>query len=313
MADGIGASQKLTSRETCATSTNRGSRDGRQTETRVEKNFVNITGVGPRSGGPKKALILGDSHANHLRPLAAYIGKKYRINFTFYTAHGCPPVFGAYKIYGINKTATGHKREAGCRKQTERWRSLIQEKKFDYVGLAARWTALYEDNKYGPYTVRRDFLVTDDTIVLDAETSRQTFIRQLRITIDEIRATGAQVLLFSQVPNQGKNIRGCSAVPSYVISAASIDIRCGGIRKKLALERIAFTDHFFERLAERPGVDAVIPSRIFCPEDLDHCLSVVGRTSLYFDNDHINEYGALLYAKKWEASPEFPFVRNSGN
>lgn len=274
--------------------------------------FGGIVSVGSRKASARTALIIGDSHANHLRALADYIGKKYDVQFTIYVGFGCPPVFGTYKIYAINRTSMGKDRQESCRLQIERWRTLVASRDFDYVGLAARWAWLYESTQYGPYRMRQDYLVTDERADHDAESSRAIFIEHLARTVDEIRARGPQVLLFAQVPHQGKKLEDCSAVPGYLIEAASIGMRCGGIDRELALSRLAFTDEFFIELGKRDGVTAVIPSRYFCSAGQRHCTSFSGSAALYQDNNHLNHFGSMYYARRWEESPEFPFVDGAG-
>ncbi|MGR8921649.1 MAG: acyltransferase family protein, partial [Gammaproteobacteria bacterium] len=269
--------------------------------------FANLVTVGSRAADARLALLLGDSHANQLAPLADFLGKRHGVRFFIYSGFGCPPLFGTWKIYAINDTATGRDREQACRQQVERWRELVSERRFDYVGLAARWAWLYEGDRYGPYRMREDYLVVDSDTPLEREASRAVFRRQLKSTIDAIRATGAEVLLFSQVPHQGKTLDDCSSVPGYIVSRESIGARCGGIDRELALARLAFTDDYLAAAAG-DGVHAVVPSRYFCPPDRNQCTAFVGRTSLYQNNNHINTYGAIYYARRWEADPDFPLA-----
>lgn len=253
-----------------------------------------------------KVLVIGDSHAEHLKHGLDYLGKKYGFTIDFYVATGCPPIFGAHKIYGQGGIANPPPRQELCKEQTRIWEDFIFRYQYDFVALSSRWAWLYESTYYERFRIRNDYLVDRENPVYTVAASRKTFQKQLKYTVDTILSSGAKAIIFSQVPNHGKNPEGCDNVPKYIINAGRLNARCSGVSRKTATERLAFTDATVTALAGQKGVFAVVPSRYFCPAGATACLAFSGNTRMYTDADHVNPSGSMFLARAWEDDPAFP-------
>ena len=256
----------------------------------------------------KKVLVLGDSHAEHLTFGLDYLGKKYGFVVDFYVSTGCPPIFGTYKVFGVGGIKNPPPRQELCKRQTGKWERFVTDHHYDFVVLASRWAWLYEPMQYEKYRIRNDFLVEPHDPVYTVDGSRETFSKYLPLTIESISRSGAVPIVFSQVPNVGKNPDGCDDVPRYVINDGAMNRRCSGVSAAAALQRLKFTDTTIRETTRRLGAFSVIPSEYFCDPEQIECRGFDGTTRLYKDADHVNEAGSLFLAKRWEADQRFPFA-----
>jgi len=268
------------------------------------KGFPRIYGFGSKADDAKRAILIGDSHADQYRDTVDYLGKRHNINFTMSKFPGCPPIFGTYKIYGSTKNT---KKQERCKVQIEHWQKLLKAEKFDYVLLASRWAWLFEPTQYGEYNYRRDYLVDAKNPVLDTETSRKIFTEKLAETVDKISSFGSHVIVFSQIPNAGKNITKCNEVPRYIFTKDAINRRCVGVTKKQALNRLSYTNKIIRQLGKKENVTGILPSNYLCRKGQSHCDVIRNNTLIYYDDDHINEFGGIEFAKRWERRKDFPF------
>ena len=269
------------------------------------------SGLGLARRDAAKALVIGDSHAGQFTALYDSLGKAHNINVTLFTLPGCPPIFGTFKVYGERGIERPIPRQTACRDLIVEWERIVRSGGFDYVVLASRWAWLFEPTEYGPYTIRRDFLVDAANPVYTTEAARQVFADGLARTIDVIRDSGAEAIVISQVPNQGKRLDGCDAIPTWIVSEAALVRRCTGIDGETARARLAFTNRTISALAGREGVHVLIPSDIFCADDRLGCRAYADGVSLYRDSNHVNRFGAMYLARTWEQMPDFPFRQAS--
>lgn len=256
----------------------------------------------------KKILVLGDSHAGHLKGLSKYLSKKYNLSFTFFTFQGCPPVLGTYKIYGAPKGITEESlKQRACRVQTAIWEEHLKANKYDYVFLSSRWNWLFEPRGYYDTKQRRDLLVDKSNRQFSVADSRAVFSLYLDRTVKTIQLTGAKAVLFGQVPHSGKDLEGCDNIPTILVSEEDIDKRCNHVPRSFVLQRSKFSDQEIQRIASINGANAVIPTRYFCKENSEFCQLIYNGVRLKDDDDHLNEFGSVYLAKEWESSDGFPF------
>jgi peptidoglycan/LPS O-acetylase OafA/YrhL len=256
----------------------------------------------------KKVLVLGDSHAGHLKGLSQYLSKKYNLSFTFFIFQGCPPVFGTYKVYGAPK---GIKQESlkqrTCREQTAIWEEHLKANEYDYVFLSSRWNWLFEPREYFDTKQRRDLLIDKSNRKFSVADSKAVFSLYLDRTVKAIQLTGARAVLFGQAPHSGKDLEGCDNVPTILVSEDDIDKRCNHVPRSFILQRSKFSDQEIQRIASINGATAVIPTKYFCKESSEFCQLIYNGVRLKDDDDHLNEFGSVYLAKEWEVSEDFPF------
>jgi peptidoglycan/LPS O-acetylase OafA/YrhL len=264
--------------------------------------------IGNDKNSRTRVLVLGDSHAGHLRGGALYLSNKYNISFTFFTFTGCPPVFGTYKVYGapgaIQKESM---KQIKCREQTKIWEEYVRVNKFDYVILSSRWNWLFEPRKYYDTKQRRDLLVDKSNPKFSVNESKKSFLHFIDYTIKIIQTSGAQAIIFGQVPHSGKDLEGCDNIPKILISENSINRRCNHVPRMFVLQRSEFSNTTIKNITSKNNALAVIPTDFFCKENTEYCQIYYKGTRLKNDDDHINMYGSVYLAQKWEEHEEFPF------
>ena len=248
------------------------------------------------SQSPIRGIVIGDSHAGHFSRALDRIGRGENVVFDYWTFVGCPPIFGTYKIYWRSGLRVESQTQVACRQQIRDWERAILAGKYDLVVLAARWTHLFEDTRYGELEVEFAQLAEVDTPVGSRKQGREIFESHLRETVEKIGATGAQILLVGQVPNLGRPIEGCRELSRFLYSARDatrlIARRCGsGVTRETATSRLAYSDKVFESLAGRKGVWAFLPGRILCPDQQPRCTSVADGLPLHRDADHLSSHG----------------------
>jgi len=255
-----------------------------------------------------KVLIMGDSHAKQLSTLARYYSEKYDVNFTLYSFLGCPPIFGTYKTY------TNKDNEAQCAQQVREWAKFSKSKKFDYVILSSRWNWLVEPTSYHKFEILRRYLrlaqdtQKETTEQSELERSKQIFESQVGITLRQLQRNGSKVILFTQVPHNGRAMEGCDNVPDILFSKKRFANRCNFVPIKYVNERGRYVKSVFSKFAEgSKNVTMVNTQDAFC--DDDRCVFFKDGVRLRRDDDHINRYGALELAKVWEKQSGFPFSK----
>lgn len=272
-----------------------------------ETPWTHVYELGSRSQNATKVLVLGDSHAAQLKAGAEYLSLKYDLLFTFYTFTGCPPVFGTYKVYGAPRSIKKENRkQIQCRKQTEKWEKFVANNHFDYVILSSRWNWLFESTEYYDTKQRRDLLVDRNNPVFSVEASRHVFEQYLNRTIQTIQESGAEAIVFGQVPHIGKDIQGCNDIPKVFFNDKDIELRCNHIPMKYVLGRSEFSNRVIRKVASENGAVSVIPTDYFC-QGGEYCQTLFKGIRLKDDDDHVNSYGAVFLIKHWEESSDFPF------
>lgn len=265
--------------------------------------YSNAQDVGSRNPDAKTALIIGDSHAAHIRGAFGYIGKKHNIKVTLWYYVGCNPLFGTTHIF-----AAPDPREEGCRIQNNAWENHLKTNKYDYVIISSRWAWAVEPSQYGPYKVPQQYIVDTANPVKTIDASRKVFAEKLGSTVDAALKSAGQVIVFAQSPNIGKSLDGCDNVPRYILSERQVIERCKALDKPTILQRQEFTNSVVRGIAaSRERVHAVIPTEYFCSDDQENCVTSADGYRLFQDETHFTVEGAKYLALKWEKTPSFPF------
>lgn len=285
----------------------------------VEFNYTHFGNAHTYFGHPgrPRVLVLGDSHAGRLRALSYHLNQRFGIHVEIWTGRGCPPLFGVRKVYSLRRQF-----EQPCRYLSKAWRAIIPKSNFSAVILAARWSWLVEGPKYGDFEIRQDFLIEDDLEFdeshlpplpasdeecLQAQaTSRGLFKKALRTTAQEITASGAQVIITSQVPNLGRSPRGCLTAGGArtALKRGVQPGKCVGVSRLTALQRLRFVNNEIRAVARLDNVTALVPSRYFCDnqlQDSTRCRALLDRLLLYDDSTHISSLGSAFLTLRWQA------------
>lgn len=271
--------------------------------------YSNAQDVGSREPDARSALIIGDSHAAHIRGAFDYIGKKYNIKVTLWYYVGCNPLFGTTHVF-----AAPDPREKGCIAQNDAWENHLKSNKYDYIIISSRWAWAVEPSEYGPYKIPQQFIVDVKNPIKTLDESRKVFVRSLERTTNAALKSASQVIVFAQSPNIGKSLDGCDNVPRYILSERQIIERCKTIDKATILQRQEFTNGVVRDLAsDNPNIHAVIPTDFFCSGNNENCTTSADGYRLFQDETHFTVEGAKFLAVQWEKTVNFPFAKTVTN
>ncbi|QKE65466.1 acyltransferase [Aquipseudomonas campi] len=283
---------------------------------KIENPWATLKTMAPRTVAPqKKVLVLGDSHASHLSSMGKYYVSKYHVEWTTYTFTGCPPIFGHYKIYNIERLNDPPKQIA-CREQIKTWESFINKHsgEFDYVILSSRWNWMFNHENFNGTTLRKNLLVSNkNPLPLNTDTSKENFVNGLQYTTKIITKNGMTPIIFGQPPLSSKPLKGCDEVPRYIFDNDSIQRRCNIDPYSEIIARGAFVDSTLRNAAAH-GIKntlTVVSIDLFCDHKLRSCNKFAYDTRLFDDTNHLNKFGSLWVAKEWEKFPDFPFSQNT--
>jgi peptidoglycan/LPS O-acetylase OafA/YrhL len=234
-------------------------------------------------------VFFGDSHADFIQgglfPAAQEAG------FRFYsvTRSACPPVPGL--------TRTGPAASDACDGFVRDVIDYAERDDFGVVVLGARWIAGvaedgFDNGEGGAESAPGDFLTPIGTAPQDGAERQAAVIATYVQSVQDLLAAGLRVVLVYPVPEAGWN------VPEELAR-----------RRERSDEPVTLsTDHavFLERQApilaafdaiDSPHLYRARPSDVLCDGALPgRCLNSIGDQPLYFDDDHLNDFGARLIA-----------------
>ncbi|MGH1540977.1 MAG: acyltransferase family protein [Arenicella sp.] len=239
-----------------------------------------------------KVLIIGDSHAEHLRFGLHDFGIRNSVKFEAWTFAGCPPIWQTYKIYGLH-SRTPLPRQAYCKNLIKEWKKKIDNSEYDAVIISSRWMWLHEPTTYGERKpLRRDLLVDITKPSFSIESSRELFASRILDTVSDITKNGTKAIIFSQVPLLVRNVQGCDQVPHWLYSQKKLKTRCDPqIDYKSQLARLEYTNNIIKSLRNK-NILPIIPSDYICTQQKELCHTLINNRSIYLDDNHLNVYGS---------------------
>ena len=223
--------------------------------------------VGGNEDVPATQLFWGDSHAAALLPAIENNARREGRPVWLYSMSACPPIL----------SDDPRQRCKDFNEQTmERVRSLgIKD-----VVLASNWS-LYV---YGREDGDKKVLLNSQDDTVQAE---QRMAAALKARVAALRATGAQVWLFKEVPLQRKG------TINRLTSLARIGRSAEGLGRPLEehLARQHFLSSLFDSMsAADPGVHVIDPTPLMCGNGV--CGIEVNGHSQYKDEDHLSDAGS---------------------
>ena len=247
--------------------------------------------------GPGPAVAFyGDSHADALQgglfPLAE------RAGFRFYsvTRSSCPPVTG------LTRTPGG---DDACDDFVRGVEDYLASADFPVVVLAARWSAGLADaafdNGEGGVDPRPNDVLTPlgASPTGDPDRIRLVVARYVE-TIERLLAAGHRIVLIYPIPEAGWN------VPEELARRRE----AAGHPVTLSTPRAAYDARHAAVIAafdaiDDPRVFRVRPADLLCDTLVPgRCVNSIGDQPLYFDDDHLNNTGALLVGERILAAIE---------
>ena len=141
--------------------------------------------LNPATDAPAEFIVAGDSHAGALRSAFQQIAKRVGQQGRLITTPGCTPLVGIDALVALDK----------CRNLQERTIDLVKRHGIQRVFLAARWTAVTDND----WATRNQL---GEGTPLGRPLSRLDFSRGLAATVDAYTALGVHLYIVEQVPQQ---------------------------------------------------------------------------------------------------------------
>ena len=249
----------------------------------------------PGDPGPGVAFY-GDSHADALQGAMFTLAKQAGLRFYSVTRSACPPV------PGLTRTPGGNLR---CDDFVRGVEAYVDAAGFGVVVLAARWTAgvapgPFDNGEGGVDGKPGDFLTPVGATPADDADRAARVISAYVAAVENLLARGHRVVLVYPVPEAGWNVpeelarrREAAGHP------LTLSTPLAAYQRRQSAVTAAFD------AIESPKLYRVRPADLLCREIVPgRCVTSIGDQPLYFDDNHLNNTGALLVGERILAAIE---------
>jgi len=232
----------------------------------------NICEIGDKTASTRSFLLWGDSHAASLAHAIDIQAKKNGRAGGLIYYPGCPPLIGITLFYYSDTFRCIEVNDAVLR--------LLARTHITTVIMHARWVFVVNGTHY------RNERGKPMVYSLEGKLFKQDAISAaLDRTLQLLTNQGIKVYLVAGIPEIGFDVP--SALGRRKIFGWSVDIRPSLIefnrRQKNVLEML-------EYYTRKYGVEILYPHQALC--DKEKCAVEIDGASLYFDNNHLSEFGA---------------------
>lgn len=271
--------------------------------------YANMTGdrrvesIASGQADAPKVLVIGDSHAGHLRyGLINHLAPQ-GIDVDLSTLTGCQPLFGLTIYRKVTE-----KPDALCIAYDEARKELVASGGYDTVILAARWNTPVGEREIEGRSLDYIDLVEVDSVdaVPSLALSRDLFQSSFKTTLDQILDTGAKVVILGQVPSPGRNLAQCQSLFPWAATPASVTARCAALNADQIAKRSEFADTVIEDAALDPNVTYVNSRDLYCKDGVCAMNDPDTGEFLYLDSNHLSDAGSVFQFK--EADKAFGLV-----
>ncbi|WGL96886.1 acyltransferase family protein [Arsenophonus nasoniae] len=235
--------------------------------------------------GAKKALLIGDSHANHFWNFFDVIGKNAGVSIKSLSSSSCLalPRIKQYQWIGHNIINTD------CEKNTNYYFEKIKTEKFDFIIIAERWSTY------------ADFLVTQQEAGIQNNPKNAIF-HALDKALLAIEQSGARPVLVKEVAHMPGQYLNCfySKVKNRTFHNERSFDKCNFNINQTINNTLWVEDMFKKIQTKHPSVMFIETNNIQCQNS--NCLGNIDRVPVYRDNGHLTDYASyklgLDYIKK---------------
>ena len=246
---------------------------------------------------PAEAILWGDSHALAILPAVDVVYARHHEAAIFAQQGGCPPLLGVYvRDFSTAKSnllhswidGRGFGRSERCKRHTEAVLSWIVRNHIGTVILAAHWIAYTEDKHSRRLT---DSQSPENYSMLENAT---VFSRGLDSLLAALEREHVRVFLLDDAP------QSIVDVPYALASAQRLHLD-----REFRISRVTYEAQqhsataIFARLQERYGFRILKPQDLLCAGGM--CSIARNDVSLYIDNEHVSELGAMISEPALEA------------
>jgi peptidoglycan/LPS O-acetylase OafA/YrhL len=217
-------------------------------------------------------LLMGDSHANHFKPFIEQLSKNAGLKAVFHVQGGCMPT----ELARFDQQPQGE--PSTCEKRNADLLALAGQ--FKYVVLAGFWSSAA-----GP-----------------------AFERELASVVEQVSAAGATPVVFKDNPYYRPDLSRCvlKRKRGWIPADADCSIPYDFVSRTLSA-----TDAAIDSVGKsHPKLVVIDPKRVMC--NSEKCLTYIGNTALYKDDNHINAKAAVLLADRYIAGEGNPLGAHAG-
>lgn len=224
-------------------------------------------------------FILGDSHTSHLTPAFQRYAERSGQTVLMTASSGCPPLLGIQSMRG-----TAWKEKHNCQALNERIFEYVVTHNIPNVLLTGRWTYYTGSiTKPGEF----NYISMDETQENTRDFSRESFIHGLNETVKRYTKAGVKVIVLADTPQQPNAPRDMIRKAAY---------------QNVPLNHFAISNT--EHQKNQSWVNAQLSSvtkdkahfidltATLCDEAV--CSLINENDSLYHDDDHLSQAGALF-------------------
>ncbi|MBL4910770.1 MAG: acyltransferase [Alteromonadaceae bacterium] len=231
--------------------------------------------LGSKKENAIKAILWGDSHANHFSGFADVMGVALGLNILEISRGNCPPLLGLY----IN--AQGAKSE--CIKRNDKVISYIIDNKPQTVILAAAW---------GGYLLE-DLLVKENN-----KSKLDIVIKSLRNTLDILLAHDINPIVIEMLPRQKMDLSACylNKLLNHQMNTLS-ECKVSPLEKTFPKLVAVFNNLHIDY---NNKVDFISPESLFCKKG--ECPTYIEGVPIYRDSNHLNLQGSIILGEKYISS-----------
>ena len=247
---------------------------------------VETCAIGPE--GPPQVLVWGDSHLRAFMDGLALAAEEAQVPGMIIWHAGCPPLFGLTKA----ETAATPAENLDCAADTETLRlALPQMTGIDRVLLVGRWTYYAEGTGTGLDQANQIMLAPAPGSDLAEPTQAALYASAWEATVAELALSFDRIAVLRQVPE----------IPQYDSRALARGLALGQmtqidasarfvVQQEVLAARVVQAEAPLTRLAAEGRIDLIDTWPALCT---DICSVMQEGRSLYFDNNHLNNAGAL--------------------
>lgn len=231
----------------------------------------------------RHALLIGDSHSNHLTGFMDEIGKMNDLKIMDYTLDECLPVFNLF--WGHNN----HYSKL-CKKRNDSVVKYLKNNQFDFVILAGHWP-----------TLNRHRYAYENDKEIQQEFFKDYFYERIFETVNQIKKTGAIAVIVKDTASNGEGGPKCSIKEH----AFNLDLNCDNQAQSIAVRDEMINEIFSKIKSNIPDVILIDPKIVMC--DDERCVSQLGGIPLFLDKNHLNDAGSRKMAEQYMKITQSPF------
>ena len=218
-------------------------------------------------------ILIGDSHGDHLVENFDKVLKSMNLPAYNFTFKNCSPV--------NFKNGTSEFKDSKCFLKINKF--LRNNKNINKVIMSFRWVNLLPGTPYGNNITHKNKVLDKKILINRAEIIAKK--------IEEIIGPGTELMLIYPVPEPGED------VPNYTVKRRILGENNFALTNsyKLFVERNKYAYLALDLISQAKRIVRVYPSSVLCDETSNgSCKTIFNGKSLYYDDDHLSNFGASL-------------------